>query len=234
MKTKHEIEKNKEMFGQIAGQYDLINLLMTFGQDQVWRKWVVKLAKLSRGGCLLDVGTGTGRIARKALQSDPLLRVVGSDFALAMMQVGKKRTHGNRVLWCAGDALSLPFKDADFDAVTSGWLIRNVQDASQAFAEQARVVKPGGKVVCLDTSPPPDTIFRPLIHFFLDHIIPLLGQIVSGHRSAYTYLPQSTKDFYPPKQLAQIMRESGLIHIRYRRFMFGTIAIHVGTKPRIS
>jgi demethylmenaquinone methyltransferase/2-methoxy-6-polyprenyl-1,4-benzoquinol methylase len=179
----------------------------------------------------LDAGTGTGRIGQEALEHDPQITVVGSDFSLEMMQVGKRRHHGDHLLWCAGDALHLPFKSACFDVVTSGYLIRNVSDALLAFAEQIRVLKPGGRVVCLDTSPPPDQFFREVILFFLNAIIPFLGQLVSGNRSAYTYLPESTKGFFTPKQLAHIMRTAGLVNVMYRKFMFGIIAVHVGTKP---
>jgi demethylmenaquinone methyltransferase/2-methoxy-6-polyprenyl-1,4-benzoquinol methylase len=221
----------QKMFGQIAGRYDLMNRLMTFGQDQVWRRCVVRAAAPPKGGMMLDAGTGTGRIGQAALKDDPRVTVVGSDFSLEMMLVGRQRKTGGSMLWCAGDALCLPFKRASFDVVTSGYLIRNVGDAVQAFSEQVRVVKPGGRVVCLDTSPPPDNLFRTAILFFLNTIIPFLGQLISGNRSAYTYLPESTKQFFTPEQLAHMMRAAGLADITYRKYMFGTIAVHAGVKP---
>jgi demethylmenaquinone methyltransferase/2-methoxy-6-polyprenyl-1,4-benzoquinol methylase len=221
----------QKMFGEIAGRYDSMNRLMTFGQDQVWRRCVARAAAPPKGGILLDAGTGTGRIGQAALKEDPLVTVVGSDFSIEMMRVGRQRKSGGRMLWCAGDALCLPFKRACFDAVTSGYLIRNVSDAVQAFSEQVRVLKPGGRVICLDTSPPPDNFFQSAILFFLNTIIPFLGQMISGNRTAYTYLPQSTKEFFRPEQLAHMMRSAGLVDIRYRNYMFGTIAVHVGTKP---
>lgn len=226
-----ESRKVKKMFGEIAGHYDLMNRLMTFGQDQVWRRCAVAAADLPRGGILLDAGTGTGRIGREVLKTDSLVKVVGSDFSYQMMEVGKKTSDSCRMMWCAGDALQLPFKNNSFDAVTSGYLIRNVTDVVQAFSEQVRVVKPGGRVVCLDTSPPPDNRLRPVILLFLNKVIPLLGQVISKNRSAYTYLPESTKGFLPPEKLAGMMRASGLRNIRYRGFMFRTIGVHVGTKP---
>jgi demethylmenaquinone methyltransferase/2-methoxy-6-polyprenyl-1,4-benzoquinol methylase len=219
------------MFGGIAGKYDLMNRLMTFGQDQVWRRWVVRMANPPLGGRLLDAGTGTGRIGQEVLKSYPATRVTGSDFSLEMMQAGKRRHAGGGMFWCAGDALCLPFKDESFDVVTSGYLIRNVEDAGMAFSEQVRVLKTGGRVVCLDTSPPPNTLLKPFIVFFLTHIIPLLGQIISRNRSAYTYLPESTQTFYTPDALATVMQRAGLTNIFHRSFMLGTIAIHVGTKP---
>ena len=126
-----------------------------------------------------------------------------------MMRTGRSRQNGSQVAWTAGDALALPVENACFDSVTSGYLIRNVVDPLRAFKEQARVVKPGGRVVCLETSLPPDGPVKPLLQFFLNHLIPLLGHMVSGNRSAYTYLPQTTQNF-----------------------MLGTIAVHVGVRPK--
>jgi demethylmenaquinone methyltransferase/2-methoxy-6-polyprenyl-1,4-benzoquinol methylase len=218
------------MFGEIAGQYDRLNRLMTFGQDRVWRRCVIRAAGIPGSGIVLDAGTGSGGIALDAMKTDNSLRVVGADFTMEMMMVGRQKQNGSRITWIAADALALPFDDASFDAVTSGYLIRNVSDARQAFEEQVRVVKPGGRVVCLETSPPPEGLLRPMLLFFMNRLIPLLGQVVSGNRPAYTYLPQTTQSFMPPRQVAAIMRSAGLTEIRYRRFMFGTIAVHVGIR----
>ena len=224
----------RAMFGEIAEQYDLLNRLMTFGRDRVWRRCVVRAADLPAKGSLLDAGAGTGAIALDALENNPSLRIACADVTLEMMLLGRKKQKGRKITWTAADALALPFKDACFDAVTSGYLIRNVGDPVNAFREQARVVKPGGRVVCLETSPPPAGPLQPALLFFLNRVIPLLGQIVSGNRSAYTYLPQTTQNFLPPEKVAAIMRSAGLTDIRYQRFMFGTIAIHAGVKPAIS
>jgi len=219
------------MFSQIAGQYDLMNTLMTFGQDRIWRRCVVREARLPRDGRLLDAGAGTGSIALEAKTQNPTLDITASDFTLAMMQVGRLRTGGDRIKWCAADALDLPFAANHFNAVTSGYLIRNVADAQRAFAEQYRVLKPGGRVVCLDTSPPPEGPLKPLILFFLKKLIPILGQVISGNRSAYTYLPESTETFMTPGELAAGLTAAGFQGVRYRQFMLGTMAVHVGTKP---
>lgn len=221
----------RHMFGQIAGRYDLMNTVMTFGRDRVWRACVVREARLPAGGRLLDAGAGTGSIALEALAKDPSLDIAAADFTLAMMRVGRSRSGGRRIKWCGADALNLPFSDDCFDAVTSGYLVRNVADPKRAFDEQYRVLKPGGRAVCLDTSPPPEGRLKPFLLFFLNTVIPLLGQLISGNRSAYTYLPQSTESFMSPAELAAGMTGAGFLNVRYRRYMFGSIAVHVGTKP---
>ena len=222
--------KVQAMFSRIAGRYDLLNRLMTFGRDGAWRRLVVAEAALAPGARLLDLGSGTGDIALEALRRVERLTVVGADFTLPMMQVGRARPGGARVLWCGADALRLPFADGTFDAVTSGYLVRNVSDPLRAFQEMARVVKPGGRVVCLDTSPPPRNLARPLILLHLRFVIPLLGRLIAGDADAYRYLPASTEGFKTPAALAAVMREAGLADVRYRRLMLGSIAVHTGER----
>jgi len=222
----------RAMFDRIAGRYQLMNALMTFGRDRAWRRDVVRAAGLPAGARLLDLASGTGDIALEALRLVAGVRVTAADFSLEMMRVGRRRPGGDRIVWCAADALALPFTDASFDAVTSGYLLRNVSDRVGAFREQARVVRPGGRVVCLDTSPPPATPLRPLVRLYLRRIVPLLGRLIAGERSAYAYLSASTEGFKTPDELTAIMREAGLVEVSYQRFMAGTIAVHVGTRPR--
>jgi len=221
----------RTMFGRIAARYNLMNRLMTFGQDRVWRRYLVIQTVLPEGGRLLDVGTGTGDIALETLRQDPTAHIIGADLTLEMIRLGRHRLKGDRVGWCQADALRLPFRDSEFDAVSSGYLIRNVPDAEAAFKEQARVVRPGGRVVCLDTSPVPQNLIRPLILLHLKLVIPLLARLVTGQGSAYRYLPESTLHFMEPERLAKVMRSSGLKDVGYRRFMFGTIAVHWGIRP---
>jgi len=139
---------------------------------------------------------------------------------------------GEGVRWCLADALDLPFPDATFDAAVSGYLVRNVTDIRRAFEEQMRVVKPGGRVVCLETSPPPRTIVLPLVRLYLKTVIPLLGYLLTGHRRPYRYLADSTQHFMKSSQLASIMRDVGIGEVIYHRFMFGTQAVYAGTRPQ--
>jgi demethylmenaquinone methyltransferase/2-methoxy-6-polyprenyl-1,4-benzoquinol methylase len=222
----------QDMFARIAGRYDRMNRLMTFGQDLRWRRFVIHQANLPAGGRLLDIATGTGDIADEGLQQVPGLRAVGGDFTIEMMQAGMHLPGRESIRWVGSDTLALPFPDDTFDAVTSGFLMRNVIDVPGAFREQWRVTKPGGRVVVLESSPPKDNLLKPFIKFHLNTIIPTLGRIVTGDGDAYRYLPDSTQAFQGPDELAETMRAAGFVNVSYRLFMFGTIGIHVGTKPR--
>lgn len=219
------------MFGKIARRYDIMNSLMTFGRDQAWRRYVIQMAGPASGGRLLDVGAGTGRIALDAIADIPDITVIATDFSLEMMRVGKRGPGGLRIPWCCADALHLPFPDAHFHAVASGYLIRNVADRERAFEEQMRVVVPGGWVVCLDTSPAPHNILRPFALFYLRFVIPFLGSVITGDSDAYRYLPASTEAFKTPEELAAIMEKIGFREVTIQRFMFGNIGVVAGRRP---
>ncbi|MBZ0275231.1 MAG: ubiquinone/menaquinone biosynthesis methyltransferase [Anaerolineae bacterium] len=220
------------MFGRIAARYNLMNRLMTFGQDMRWRRFVVQQANLPPNGKLLDLATGTGDIAFEAVKATTGLQAVGADFSLPMMRVGQQMPLGRRVGWAGADALNLPFPDNTFDAVTSGYLARNVIDIPRMFAEQLRVLKPGGRIVVLDSSPPKENLLRPFIEIHLRYVIPTLGRLVAGKNGAdaYKYLPSSTQAFKTPDELAALMRNAGLRNVQYKTFMFGTMAVHWGEK----
>jgi demethylmenaquinone methyltransferase/2-methoxy-6-polyprenyl-1,4-benzoquinol methylase len=219
------------MFARIAGRYDLMNRLMTAGQDVRWRRRVIQLARLPAAGRLLDIATGTGDIAHEALKQQPGTQAVAGDFTVEMMLAGKGNPEHSSILWVGADTLLLPFPENTFDAVTSGFLMRNVIDVPGAFREQIRVTRPGGRVVVLESSPPKDNLLRPFIRLYLNHIIPALGKVIAGDSEAYRYLPDSTQQFQEPEALAALMRKAGLVDVGFDLFMFGTVAIHAGRKP---
>ena len=220
----------RAMFGRIAPRYDIMNRLMTFGQDLHWRRLLLQRIALKQNERMLDLGTGTGDIAGEALSHGKVSLCVGADFALEMMQVGRLRPAMRQVRWTGSDALHLPFPGGSFDAVTSGFLMRNVIDIDAALAEQYRVLRVGGRVACLDTTPPLDDWLRPLILMHFRFIMPLLGRLVAGQAEAYAYLPSTTEKFLAPEALQQKFAQAGFQNVRYQRLMLGTIALHWAEK----
>ena len=221
----------RNMFGRISKRYDLLNRLMSFGLDKVWRRFVIKMAEIPEGGSVLDAGAGTGDIAFEINNGNPSIKVTAADLTYEMMSIGKKREGGNKIYWCQADAENMPFHDSSFDAVTSGFLARNVPDINAMFREQARVLKSGGRIVCLDTSPIPDNILKPLILIYYKFVIPCMGLLIAGEKNAYKYLPETTIGFQKPEVLARTIEEAGLKDVGCKSFMFGNISVHWGIKP---
>ncbi len=217
----------QNMFARIASRYDLMNRFMTAGQDVYWRKKVIDLARLKDQASLLDLGTGTGDLARHAFSRFPRAKIVAADFTLEMMRVGRKL---GPLDFSGADALRLPFDSFSFDAVVSGFLVRNVIDLQKALEEQFRVLKNGGRVVILDTTRPRRNVLAPLIRLHMHFVIPALGQLLTGSLNAYRYLSETTEEFISAEELATRMAIAGFKKIDFQRFMFGTIAIHWGEK----
>ena len=219
------------MFDRIAGRYDLLNRLMTFGQDRRWRHEAVQRLSLTPGARVLDLGAGTGDLSFEVLRQQHAARPTAADFSLPMMRVGRQRPGGDRTGWVMADALRLPFAAEAFDGVVSGFLLRNVSDVPAALTEQARLLRRGGRLVCLDTTPPRAGWMRPLLHFHLHVVIPLLGRWVARDSEAYNYLPDSTERFLQAEALAARLTAAGLSQAGYVRRMLGTVAIHWASKP---
>ena len=232
MQTKADLIR--AMFARIAQRYDLMNRLMTLGRDRAWRRYVARQAALPQGGLALDVATGTADLSLALAQHYPQGRVVGVDFCPEMVELGRAKvaTAGENscIRFAIGDALRLPFADGCFDAVTSGFAMRNVADIPQAFAEMARVVKGGGRVINLEIARPTLPVFRQLFHFYFYRLVPLLGKVVAGQEEAYYRLPNSLTHFLSPEELKAVMEKAGLSQVWYRRLMLGTVAVHVGRK----
>ena len=215
------------MFGRIAPRYDLINTLMTFGQDARWRRKVAGvLPALGREAHVLDVGTGTGRLGVAVREIDPTWRVVGVDFTFEML-----RQASGDLAMAAGDAQQLPFADGQFDAIVSGFLVRNLADIERGLLEQVRVLRSGGALVILETTPGPSGWQRPFYRFYFRRIVPLLGNLIAGDASAYTYLPESTLAFVQPERLGSLLRTAGLSDVHIHYLMLGCVAMIVGYKP---
>ena len=229
----------RDMFGRIAGRYDLMNRLMTAGLDGRWRRLAAGEACLTPGDRALDVCCGTGDLTLALASTSADVAVVGLDFSEPMLAVARakaSRRHrrgadGTAPDFVAGDLLALPFADDEFVAVTVAFGVRNVPDLPRAFAEMARVARPGGRVVCLEITTPPPGLGRRFHEVWFERCVPLLGRLVAGEGSAYRYLPASVRSFPEPRVLAGIMTEAGLCGVRFRRLGFGIVALHVGVVP---
>jgi demethylmenaquinone methyltransferase/2-methoxy-6-polyprenyl-1,4-benzoquinol methylase len=206
------------MFGRIAERYDVMNTLMTAGQDGAWRRSLARSLGAPRG--VLDVGTGTARLAAAVAAQHPYASVVGVDFAEPML-----RARQSGVAVAAADALRLPFADGTFDAVVSAFVVRNLADLGVGLAEQARVLRPGGCLAILETTPGPSGILRPLFRLYFQRVVPLLGRLIAGDAAAYTYLPTSSAAFLEPSELANFLRARGFADIAVRRLALGSVAL---------
>ncbi len=218
------------MFSRIVGRYDLLNDLMTAGRHRYWKRVAVRSAEPT-GADALDLGTGTGDIARELVRQGAR-RVVAGDFVPAMLEAAEEKARKDgydSIRFTTADALDLPFADATFDCVTSGFLIRNVSNPELAFLEMHRVLKPGGRVVCLEGSRRDDRTGRVLNRAF-GISARILGRVVAGDADAYAYLPDSVAGFANADELAAIIQRAGFEHIQYRRYGLGLIAIHRARK----
>jgi demethylmenaquinone methyltransferase/2-methoxy-6-polyprenyl-1,4-benzoquinol methylase len=223
----------RDLFSHIAPRYDLLNRVMTGGRDRRWRAITVAETRLPRGGTALDVATGTGDLALAlARVAGPGGHVVGIDFAEAMLELARRKAHrrGVTVEFRCADALDLPFPDTSFDAVTIGFGLRNVTDIPRALAEMARVLRPGGRMACLEVTKPRVPLLAAGFYTYFDHVVPLLGAVLSPSREAYTYLPCSLRPFPDAPLLRHMMLDAGFRRVHLRLLNFGTIAVHVGLR----
>lgn len=225
----------RDMFASIAGRYDLLNHLLSGNIDKGWRLAVTTAlgATLSnRQARILDVACGTGDLSL-TLSEHGQASIVGVDFCRPMLEIatGKVTRRGSQIPFIEGDALSLPFTDHSFDATTIAFGLRNLTSVESGFKELLRVLKPGGKLAVLEFSRPEKTVVRTLFGVYFAKVLPFLGGLISGSRSAYEYLPESVSRFPDQTELASIMREAGFIEVGFKNLTGGIAALHVGTRP---
>jgi demethylmenaquinone methyltransferase/2-methoxy-6-polyprenyl-1,4-benzoquinol methylase len=216
----------RAMFDRIARIYDLMNSVMTAGMHHRWRERAADLAAVDPGDRALDVATGTGDLAI-ALRGRGA-EVVGVDFSEPMLELARRKAP--EIRFEAGNALELPYRDGEFDAVTVGFGARNFADLDRGLGEMARVAKSGGRVVVLEITTPQKPPLSWFFRLWFDRIVPILGRL-AGDPDAYSYLPSSVQRFPEPAGLAAKLVEAGLCHVRWLLTAGGIIALHVGRKP---
>jgi demethylmenaquinone methyltransferase/2-methoxy-6-polyprenyl-1,4-benzoquinol methylase len=212
------------MFDRIAPVYDVMNHVMTAGLDRRWRKLAAEEV-VWPGDRVLDACCGTGDLAVAAERRGG--RVVGLDFSERMLERARRKS--GAIEWVQGDALALPFGDAEFDAATVGFGVRNLADLEGGLRELARVLRPQGKVAVLEITRPRG-ILRPFFRLWFDGVVPILGRVLPGGE-AYTYLPASVRLFPGPDDLSRLLEAAGFDEVRYRLLGGGIVALHVGSKP---
>ena len=219
------------MFDQVAAGYDRTNIVMTFGNDALWRAASTRAVGPKPGERILDLGAGTASSSASLARSGA--EVVAADFSPGMLAEGRRR-HGHlpNLSFVEADATNLPFEDAEFDAVTMSYSLRNVQDPKKAIRELYRVTKPGGRLLINEFSTPPNPLFRVLYRFYNAQILPRVARLAGTNSEAYDYLNESIRDWPDQKALAAWIREAGWIDVAHRDLSLGIVALHRATKPK--
>ena len=227
-------EQVRQMFDSIAPAYDFMNRAMTMGIDIWWRKLAVKRLKRLHPTRLLDVATGTGDFAIQLHRSLQPQHITGIDLSQGMLDEAKRKVKEKGlekdISFEQGDCMALPMQDEAFDAVTVAFGVRNFEHLLQGYREMARVLKPGGMLCVLELSTPTNPIIRWFYDLYTLHIIPAIGTIKSGDKSAYRYLPQSIAAVPQGDDMLQLMREAGLRDATFKRLTLGVCTIYTAFK----
>jgi demethylmenaquinone methyltransferase/2-methoxy-6-polyprenyl-1,4-benzoquinol methylase len=229
-KTEDHARRVREMFANIAPRYDLLNHILSANIDKRWRRRVVRQlgTLLPPDARVLDVGCGTGDLSIEIFENTAA-EVTGIDFCGPMLKLAK--TKAPQLQFIEGDALRLPFAEASFDGLTTGFALRNFADVDRGLRELLRVLKPNGYAAILEFSHPANPVFASFVRFYNWRLLPWIGGIVSGSRGAYEYLPDSISKFPDQEGLASIMRGAGFADVRFENLSGGIAAMHVGRRP---
>jgi len=219
------------MFDAIAPRYDLLNRVLSAGIDRQWRDRAIRSLALTGRERVVDVCTGTADVA---LQATGAARVIGVDFAAAMLRIGLQKVRaagqGSRITLVHGDATRLPLGDATVDAATVAFGIRNVERPELACREMARVLRPGGRLAILEFGVPRIPGVRTCYLWYFKYVLPLVGRTVSGHNAAYSYLPASVGTFPPPAEFAEVLSRAGFAEVKADSLTFGVVYLYTARR----
>jgi len=223
------------MFDAIAGRYDFLNHLLSAGIDTRWRKRAIASLQLTGRERVLDLCTGTADLAIAAIRARPsAARVVGVDFSSAMLHVGRdklrRRRLDRRIALVRGDATRIPAADASIDAITIAFGIRNVEQVALACAEMSRVLRPRGRLAILEFAVPTAPGLSTIYLWYLHHVLPRIGRLVSRHNAAYGYLPASISSFTAPQEFVKLLRQAGFAEVAPVRLTFGSVILYTARK----
>jgi len=235
IRTRDKTDRVVRHFNSVARHYDFMNTLLSFGIHHAWKRAAVRVLKLAPGDRVLDVCGGTGDLAILAARKvGPAGRVVIYDINRAMIQAGLHKIVDteikSRLRHVQGNAENISFPDRHFEAAMVGFGIRNVTRMKKGFEEMFRVLKPGGKMMCLEFSKPIWPVFRWLYDFYSFYIMPLLGEMIVGSRIAYTHLPESIRMFPLPDELSELLKDIGFSQVTYHRLTNGIAVVHLAVK----
>jgi demethylmenaquinone methyltransferase/2-methoxy-6-polyprenyl-1,4-benzoquinol methylase len=225
-------EQIQTMFERVASRYDLANRVMTLGMDRRWRRLIQRCASLRPGERLLDIATGTGQLAFDARRCAPLADVVATDLTSEMLDIARRRPGASTIAWSQMDARCLGFPDASFDVITHGYLLRYlVEDVTGALREQLRVLKPGGRLVALESSPGQAGILGRAAARVTHHWPRLVGRILARNAADYRFLQDSTLAFMQPEDVIRHLQEAGFSRCSSRSYLHGMLTVYWATKP---
>ncbi len=229
-------ERVKSIFSQIAKKYERFNAVSSFGAYKAWLHGMMKQAPIKATDNVLDIAGGTGDVTFAVARAKHPAHIQCTDLVPEMLEVAEAHyvagaADGVLVTFEVVDAQNIPYEDNSYDAVTVAYGIRNMPDRPRALAEMYRVLKPGGALVCLEFSTPPNAVWRGLYNFYLKHLIPFWGGLITGDKSGFVYLSKSIKAFPDQEHLAQMMREAGFENISWKNYTGGIAAVHVAHKP---
>ena len=227
---KNRATRVQDLFGAIAARYDLINDLQSFGLHRFWKRRLLDLAQARPGDRVLDLCCGTGDVALRFARTGAA--VAGVDFSRPMLSVASVRSQklGRAVLWVNGDALHLPFAEAEFKIVTVSYGLRNLADVEAGLREMLRVTVPSGRLLVLDFGKPPRGWLRAAYFAYLRHWVPVFGRVLCGDADTYGYILESLRDYPAQEGVAVMMRELGCRQVRVLNLLGGMMSINYGEK----